>query len=281
MEELERFRCDIVGIAETHRLGVEELQEGEYKIITSGREEGEHRRGVSLVLSRVAQKALIGYSPISERIILAKFLSFTGELVVIQVYAPTSDADENEHSRFYDQLQTTLNSVATNKSCVMLLGDFNAKVGEVKCAADGVMGNFGFGRRNYRGEQLINFCGINNLVIANTLFQQSKNNRKWTWESPDGRTRNQIDYAFKEVAQQHKELESLLQCRCRVGSPAAHKELESLPQCRCRVGSPAAHKEHESLPQCRCRVGSPAAHKELESLPQCRLPHWWMKKHGT
>ena len=38
VEELERFRCDIVGIAETHRLGVEELQEGEYKIKTSGRE---------------------------------------------------------------------------------------------------------------------------------------------------------------------------------------------------------------------------------------------------
>ena len=174
IKELERFRCDIVGIAETHRLGVEELQEGEYKIITPGREEGENRRGVALVLSRVAQKALIGYSPISERIILAKFLSFTGELVVIQVYAPTSDADEKEHSSFYDQLQTTLNSVATNKSCVMLLGDFNAKVGEVKCAADEVMGHFGFGRRNYRGKLHMNFCCINNLVIANNSFNRTR-----------------------------------------------------------------------------------------------------------
>ena len=58
-----------------YRLGVEEMQEGEYKIITSGREEGEHRRGVALVLSRVAQKTLIGHSSISVRIIFTKFLS--------------------------------------------------------------------------------------------------------------------------------------------------------------------------------------------------------------
>jgi len=51
VHELTRFRCDIVEIAETHRLGVEEMQEGEYKILASGKEEGRHSSRVAMVLS--------------------------------------------------------------------------------------------------------------------------------------------------------------------------------------------------------------------------------------
>jgi len=94
VHELSKFRCDIIGIAETHRLGVEEIEEGEFKILASGRKEGAHRSGVALVLSRVAQGALVGYNPNSDRIIMAKFRSHTGELIEIQVYAPTADAED-------------------------------------------------------------------------------------------------------------------------------------------------------------------------------------------
>jgi len=66
VHELSKFRCDIIGIAESHRLGVEEIDEGEFKILESGREEGAHRSGVALALSRVAQGALVGYNPISD-----------------------------------------------------------------------------------------------------------------------------------------------------------------------------------------------------------------------
>jgi len=74
VHELTRFRCNIVGIAETHRLRVEEMQEGEYKILASGKEEERHSSGVAMVLCGAAQRALIGYSPVSNRILLAKFV---------------------------------------------------------------------------------------------------------------------------------------------------------------------------------------------------------------
>ena len=114
-------------------------------------------------------------------------------MVIIQVYAPTADAKDADINEFYDTLQSTIAEVPS-KACVVLMGDFNAKVGDSKCAAPGVMGKFGYGRSNSRGDQLLNFCGINNLVIANTLFKQKKENRSWTWESPDGKVHNQIDY---------------------------------------------------------------------------------------
>ena len=57
----------------------------------------------------------------------------------------------------------------------------------------GVTGIFGLAVRNEAGQRLIEFCQENTLVIANTLFQQHKR-RLYTWTSPDGQHRNQIDY---------------------------------------------------------------------------------------
>ena len=91
-EELVRWNCDIVGISETDRRGTEELCLGEYKFIAQGVEEGPSRSGDGMFLSNSAQKALEGYSPVSDRIILAKFTTMVGCLVVIPIYAPTTEA---------------------------------------------------------------------------------------------------------------------------------------------------------------------------------------------
>src|SRR6218665_2850893 len=49
---------------------------------------------------------------------------------------------------------------------------------------------------NERRKRLLNFCLGNSLKIMNTRFYQRKANRKWTWESPDGKTRNMIDFVL-------------------------------------------------------------------------------------
>ena len=64
----------------------------------------------------------------------------------------------------------------------------NAKVGKDWNQRNHVIGQHGYGDMNSRGEKLLNF------FIANTLFPQKKDSREWTWESPDGRTRNKIDF---------------------------------------------------------------------------------------
>ena len=69
--------------------------------------------------------------------------------------------------------------------------DMNAQVGEGKRSS--ITGGFGLGIRNDAGERLMEFCDENNLKIMNTCFNQPKR-RLYTWTSPDGKTRNQIDY---------------------------------------------------------------------------------------
>ena len=111
---------------------------------------------------------------------------------LIVVYAPTSNAEEAEAERFYEDLQDLL-ELTPKKDVLFILGDWNAKVGSQK--TPGVTGKFGLGMRNEAGQRLIEFCQENGLVIANTLFQQHKR-RLYTWTSPDGQHRNQIDYNF-------------------------------------------------------------------------------------
>ena len=77
------------------------------------------------------------------------------------------------------------------KDVLFIIGDWNAKVGSQE--TPGVIGKFGLGMRNEAGQRLIEFCQETALVIANTLFQQHKR-RLYTWTSPDGQHRNQIDY---------------------------------------------------------------------------------------
>ena len=110
-------------------------------------------------------------------------------ITVIQVYAPTSNAEEAEVERFYEDLQDLL-ELTSKKDVLFLIGDWNAKVGSQE--TPGVTGKFGLGIRNEAGQRLTEFCQENALVITNTLFQQHKR-RLYTWTSPDGQYQNQID----------------------------------------------------------------------------------------
>ena len=102
-------------------------------------------------------------------------------ITVIQVYAPTSNAEEAEVEWFYEDLQDLL-ELTPKKDVLFIKGDWNAKTGSQE--TPGVTGKFGLGRQNEAGQSLIEFCQENALVIANTLFQQNKR-RLYTWTSPD------------------------------------------------------------------------------------------------
>ena len=92
-------------------------------------------------------------------------------IMVIQAYAPTSNAEEAEVEWFYEDLQDLL-ELTPNKDVIFIIGDWNAKVGSQE--TPGVTGKFGLGVQNEAGQRLIEFCQENALVIANNLFQQHK-----------------------------------------------------------------------------------------------------------
>ena len=87
--------------------------------------------------------------------------------MIIQVYAPTSNAEEAE--QFYEDLQDLL-KLTPQKDVLFIIGDWNVKVGSQE--TPGVTGKFGLGVQNETGQRLIGFCQEKALVIANTFFQQ-------------------------------------------------------------------------------------------------------------
>ena len=108
---------------------------------------------------------------------------------VNQVYATTSNAEEDEVERFYEDLQDLL-ELTPQKDVLFIIGDWNAKAESQE--TPGITGKFGLGMQNEAGQRLIEFCQENALVITNTLFQQHK--RRLYTTSPDGQHRNQTDY---------------------------------------------------------------------------------------
>ena len=110
-------------------------------------------------------------------------------ITVIQVYAPTSNAEKTEVEQFYEDLQDLVELTPKKRCPFLIIGDWNAKVGSQE--RPGVTGKFGLGVQNEAGQRIIEFCQENALVIANTLFQQHKR-RLYTWTSSYGR--HQIDY---------------------------------------------------------------------------------------
>ena len=102
-------------------------------------------------------------------------------ITVIQVYASTSNAEEAEVERFYEDQQDLL-ELTPKTDVLFIIGDWNAKVGSQD--TPGVTDKFGLGVQNEVGQRLREFCQENTLVIANSLFQQLKR-RLYTWTSPD------------------------------------------------------------------------------------------------
>ena len=105
--------------------------------------------------------------------ISVRFQGKSFNITVIQVYAPTSNAEVAEVEWFYEDLQDVL-ELTPKKDVLFIIGDWNAKVGSQE--TPGVTDKFGLGVQNEAGQRLIEFCQKNALVIA----------RLHTWTSPDG-----------------------------------------------------------------------------------------------
>ena len=136
--------------------------------------------------------AVLGCNLKNNRIISIRFQGKPFSITVIQVYAPTSNAEEAEVEWFYEDLQDLL-ELTPRKDILFIIGNQNAKVGSQE--TPGVTGKFGLGIRKEAGQRLIEFCQENTLVIVNTLFQQHKR-RLYTWTSPDGHHWNHIVIFF-------------------------------------------------------------------------------------
>ncbi|CAH2088107.1 unnamed protein product [Euphydryas editha] len=202
--ELRRYNVDIAALSETHLADEGQLVEdgGGYKFFWKGTPETEPRRsGVGFAIkTKIANTLEECPKSTSDRIIsLRLHLDNDNYINLISVYAPTMNKDDETKGNFYEELTQTLGKIRPSEQ-VLLLGDFNARVGCDSEAWPKVLGRHGIGKMNSNGQLLLNLCSQFNLAITNTLFRlQTK--YKTTWMHPRSKHWHLIDYAI--VRQKH------------------------------------------------------------------------------
>ena len=159
-------------------------------VISTLWQESLRRNRVALIVNKRVQNAVLGCNLKNNRMISVHFQGKLFNITVIQAYTSNTNVKEAEVERFDEDLQDLL-ELTPKKDVLLIIGDWNAKVGSQEIPQ--VTDKFGLRVQNEARQWLTEFCQENTLVIANTLFQQYKR-QCYTWTSPDGQYKSQIDY---------------------------------------------------------------------------------------
>ncbi|XP_065279376.1 uncharacterized protein LOC135895225, partial [Emys orbicularis] len=197
--ELVRYNIDIAALSETRLPGEGFLSEpgGGYTFFWKGKTETEDRiHGVGLAIKTLLMHQLpdlpVG---INERLLKLRFpLNAKHHVTIISAYAPTLTCSDNSKEQFYEDLDRLIKATPVTDK-LLLLGDFNARVGADSENWKGVIGPHGVGKRNSNGLLLLSLCSENDLTITNTLFRQA-DKYKTTWMHPRSKQWHLIDYAI-------------------------------------------------------------------------------------
>jgi exonuclease III len=114
-------------------------------------EDDVHQHGVGILLSNKLKHSLVEWKPVNERIITARLATKYGKISVIQCYAPTEEYDLDKKEEFYSLLNNVVDDIE-KKDAMILMGDFNAKVGCNNEEVQHIMGTHGIGDRNENPE---------------------------------------------------------------------------------------------------------------------------------
>lgn len=190
---LEEKTWDIIGLSEIRR-GHEvaaERKSGNLVFHSSG-EKGLF--GTGFIVNRKLKSAVKEFRPINTRLAALKLEIKKVKVWIIQAHLPTSSRDEDQVKETYEVIEKHLTEMRKETRFVMVIGDFNASIGNRKTGEEQFIGVNTFGKRNDRGEMLVDFMMKNHLIEASTWFQTPLENR-WTWAAPNGR-KHKIDYVF-------------------------------------------------------------------------------------
>ncbi|XP_039285273.1 craniofacial development protein 2-like [Nilaparvata lugens] len=189
--EMERMELDVLGVAEMRWPQPGDFWSGNYRIIHSGTaDDRPGYGGVGIVLNKKLGNRVKGFVQYNERLISVRIETKPRDTVIVQVYMPTTDEEDEAVEKCYEDINELIGKLKSEENLIVL-GDWNATVGE---GAEGnTVGKYGLGQRNARGEKLIEFCSQYKLVVTNTIFQHHPR-RRYTWKAPGDVRRAQIDY---------------------------------------------------------------------------------------
>ena len=258
--ELGRYNIDIAALSETRILGESIISEdaGGYTFFMKGKPLGDKcYHGVGFAIRTKLVSCLEGKYPIgiNERLMTMCLPLDKFTLSIISAYAPTLASSDETKEEFYNKLSESIKSVP---SChkLLVMGDFNARVGTDYDSWGKVIGRHGVGNENSNGTLLLSMCSQLELIITNTIFQQA-NRHKTTWMHPGTKEWHMIDY----VITRQRDAGDVHHTRAMCGSCtwSDHR----LVKCKLAL--------HAKKPRHRCRL-KPVRKLNIDRLksPECR-----------
>jgi hypothetical protein len=170
--EMAKNKLNVLGLSEVRWKEEGDFMSDEVRVIYSGGKESQ--RGVAIILDKETAKRVSVTRQIDDRLMMVKILAKPVDLVIIQVYMPTTDHTDDEVDEMYEKIEELIEE-QKGTDHVIVMGDWNAAVGEGRDGRE--IGKFGLGKRNERGEKVMEFCKRKELMIANTWFEKRKTQR--------------------------------------------------------------------------------------------------------
>ncbi|CAK1591052.1 unnamed protein product [Parnassius mnemosyne] len=187
---LETVNWDIIGLNDVRRVDEKTEERDNYILYHINEKAGIY--GVGFMVKKYLKNEILEFRGISDRIAILNINlpGYKKPTSIVQIYAPTEVTQKDIKDEFYKKLNQIMPNLCRT---VIIMGDFNSQIGKRNKNENNILGPYSTGKRNDNGQRLINFASGNNLHIMNSYYNR-KHNRKWTWVSPDGKTKNEIDY---------------------------------------------------------------------------------------
>ena len=219
--ELGRYDIQIAALSETRFADVGEIKEvGAGYTFWSGRKSEERREaGVGFAIKTELLGKLSGLPKgINDRLMTLRLpLSGNKHATIVSAYAPTMTNPDEVKDKFYDDLDNVI-SATPRTDKLILLGDFNARVGTDHQTWEGDIGPEGVGKCNSNGLLLLRKCAEHDLLITNTVFRLPNRN-KTSWMHPRSKHWHLIDYVIVRRTDRQDVKVTKTMCGCQQTQP--------------------------------------------------------------
>ena len=188
-KEMQKNGVSVLGDSEVRWKGQGEIRSGDHTLYYSGGERAE--KTVAIVVHKSTVRGVVKKIVYNDRIIAIKLQAEPISILMMQLYMPTSEHEDDEVEELYDTIEEIVKVDGKVDANIIIMGDWNSVAGDESYR--NTVGPHGLGRKNHRGQMLINFCERNGLNITNIWFRKPKR-RLHTWKAPGDQSRRQLDY---------------------------------------------------------------------------------------